>query len=143
MFENLIATCRGHAKNEMSRYIHVAVIMKGKKPIVLKFNDYNRVCIDGRLDTAMHAEQNCCRNFDKVKGKFIVLRFTKDGNLADSRPCRKCKSMMISKGIKSIYCSNDKGFIEKIKLVDLEEYESNSQQKFLTLKKRGAFHILI
>jgi len=128
MFEEIIARYRSISINTNKRYNLVALLIKSKKVICYGFNDYTRNYIDGKAVSAVHAEYNCCRRVPKIKHTLLVLRFGKCGELRDSRPCSKCKAMLISKGMRHIYCSNNGG-IEKIDLFQLENYMSNSQEK--------------
>ena len=140
MFEDIIAKCRGSINPDHIGYIHVAVIFKNRHTIThIKFNDYLRTCINGKLVTAMHAEHNCCKKYNKIKGNFLVLRFCRRGILKDSRPCSLCRDLLLSKGLKHIYCSTESGKIIKINLTTLGPYNSNAQLKFYKNKK-GSYY---
>ncbi len=143
-FEDIVALCRGLVNFGDNRYVHVAVIIKNKRKITnLKFNDYNRICIKRKLYTCMHAEHNCSKNFDKIKGKFLVLRFGKTNlELKDSKPCSVCRDMLIKKGLKYVYCSTDFGTIIKINLFELKDYQSVSQSKMTNYKNSTTYKLI-
>lgn len=138
MFESLVAKCRSMIEKykDINRYIHVAAILKSNNnPLYHGINDYSRTYINRKKVTALHAEANCLNKFKKIKRKFIILRFDKNGNLKDSRPCSECKKLMISKGLTYVYCSMSDGTIKKINLYEVEDYMSLSQKNTIMTRR--------
>lgn len=66
----------------------------------------------------------------RKKYRLLVLKFSKNGELSDSKPCLDCKKRMMEKGFTEVYFSTSDGTIEKIKLKDLETRYSKSQEQF-------------
>lgn len=119
------------------RYNHIAYLFKGKKLVKFSTNDYFRQCFNNKRITSLHAEIGCIKNEMVKKGfKMVVIRFNKNGELCDSKPCNNCKMHLLSKGFTTIYCSMANGKISKIKLMDIEDYNSPSQIKFNEIKRR-------
>jgi deoxycytidylate deaminase len=118
-------------KKSINRYNHIACLARGKKIIHIAQNDYNRQLSDGKVITSLHAEINCVKKYkNNLKNlKLIILRFTSDGRLCESRPCSACKNYLISRGLSRIYCSTESGSIEKFKPEDIIEYHSPAQIK--------------
>jgi deoxycytidylate deaminase len=131
-YENIINILRSMCMNATCRYSHVACIVKGKKLVSYSRNDYSRQCFNGKYISSLHAEIACMRNIpDLRKGmKVIVLRYSKGtGKLCDSRPCNTCKEYLTSKGLTSIYCSNEDGHVVKYRIKDLPVYNTKAQVK--------------
>ncbi len=82
--------------------------------------------------TSIHAEVNCIKNIKKLRKKYrlLVLKFNKQGELVDSKPCSHCRETMIRKGFTDVYYSTNEGIIEKSKLKNLETRLSTSQKLF-------------
>ena len=70
--------------------------------------DYVSACIHAEWAAAKQVSGN----FDTV----FVYRETKDGFLANARPCLLCQAILKTKGCKTILFSTDKGTIEKEQL---------------------------
>ncbi len=117
-------------ENSDFRYNHVAYLFKGKKLVKCCTNNYNRQCFNSKRVTSLHAEIGCIKNDMVKKGfKMLVVRFNKNGELCDSKPCNSCKNHLLSKGFVNIYCSTSNGTISKFKLSSIEDYNSPSQIK--------------
>lgn len=48
--------------------------------------------------------------------------------LKNSMPCKYCRDYLIEIGFRYIYCSTDNGEIEKVRLLELPDHESNAQR---------------
>lgn len=130
-FSSIIDHFRFLCMGREDRYCHVAGLIKSNSKLIkYAFNDYNRQYKGRKVITALHAEQNCVVCSNSKNCKLIVVRFDKNGNLKDSKPCSYCKNHLIKNGFKHIYCSLEDGTIGKIKLADVIDYLSNSQKKF-------------
>jgi deoxycytidylate deaminase len=136
MFEKIVAKFRAESLNNRiyKRYDLVAILIRSKTVINHGFNDYNRTYIDGKSFTTYHAEHSCCRKFSNIKDKLLVLRFNRNGDLRNASPCEVCKEMLMKKGLRYIYCSDDNGCINKIDLFLLEKYLSLSQRNVINAK---------
>ena len=87
-----------------------------------------------------HAEMDVLRKinvkyFQKSREKLdlYVIRITKNGTMAESKPCMYCIKMLATSGIniKWIYYSTDNGDIIRVKLSELiagEQYISKGQR---------------
>lgn len=81
--------------------------------------------------TSIHAEVNCLKNIKfRKKYRLLVLKFNKQGELRDSKPCSQCKEYIKKKGFKEVYYSTNEGTIEKSKIDDMETIESKAQKRF-------------
>ena len=56
----------------------------------------------------------------------VVVRFGKDGNLKNSRPCNHCLDTMIKYRIKKILYSTDEGDVKSEKPTDMEKIHISS-----------------
>jgi len=126
---------------------HIACLVKGLKKVVnWHMNDYRRQYVSRAFTTNGHAEVLCLKDIPQKRLKklnVLILRFKKDGNLCDSRPCANCKDFLRKKGVTSVYCSMFDGSIQKIALDNVPDYLSSSQIQFkiFGLKPLSGKHI--
>jgi cytidine deaminase len=101
-----------------------------KKTNIISYG--NNHYVPSRTDS-IHAE-HCCINKlpysrKPIKINILVVRFTKNGQLSNSKPCSKCVKMMLDyfpkKGyiVKKIWYSNEYGKISKSSLNKLRYSE--------------------
>lgn len=98
-----------------SRYLHVAIILKGKKPITYAFNKVgSRSHGCGYNHMTLHAEIAVLKKFGNMaalKGlRLVVLRFSiQNKSWTLSHPCADCsivlKKIMKQYGLHSVYYS--------------------------------------
>jgi len=106
-----------------------------KKANILSFG-FNRIGDVNANDPGIHAEHDAINKLKPLYRKkklesinIIVIRFSKNNKLQNSKPCANCiKTMKIlpeKKGykIKNIYYSNENGQIIKTNLTNLEKEE--------------------
>jgi hypothetical protein len=64
---------------------------------------FRRVHPDGTLGFHLHAEMDLIRKFEPGTLREIsVARFTKDGNITMSMPCKYCKQFLREHGVKKV-----------------------------------------
>ena len=75
-------------------------------------------------------------NYKPRKVDVVVIRTTRDGKLANSRPCRKCLEMMRNLGIKKVYYSsgNDEEIISENVKDMFSIQDSSSARRFARMK---------
>lgn len=123
--------CVCSTDHQTKRYCHVACLVKGKRIINIAKNDYTRQFSGGQLNTSLHAEINCVKQVRDLKNyRLIVLRFTSDGKLRDSKPCHSCKMYLMNRGLSHVFCSTENGVIQKLRLESIIAYQSPAQKKF-------------
>jgi len=111
----LLEAARSH--KGVGRASHAAALIKGKRCII--------AINDGRCPHwlkkygywSLHAEAAVMHNIpnEVINGStLIVIRVTRDGKLAESRPCNKCSKLLLEKRIKRTYYSTTNGSIERM-----------------------------
>ena len=107
------------------------IIVKNGKVVCKNCND-ERSRLNGKNFVCIHAEINCIHNLLKYEKNYrklknytiLVIRVGKDneGNivLRNAKPCKYCTESIKKVGLKKIIYSNDDGYLEKIKICDLE-----------------------
>lgn len=104
-----------------------------KKANILSFG-FNRMGDINGNDPGVHAEHDAINKLKPIERKkklesinLLVIRFSKNNKIQNSKPCAKCiqtmKILPEKKGykIKNIYYSNDNGEIVKSSLNNLEK----------------------
>jgi len=90
-------------------------------------NSYNNKCICYSTHAEIDVIHKVLRNNLETNGCIIaVIRFGKDGNLRNSRPCNHCLTTMIKHGIKKIMYSTDDGNIISEKPQSMEKNHISS-----------------
>lgn len=75
-------------------------------------NSYNNKCICYSTHAEMDVIHKLLKDTDDISNCIIaVVRFGKDGNLKNSRPCNHCLDAMIKHRIKKIMYSTDNGIV--------------------------------
>ena len=100
------------------------VVCKNCNEIRSRLNNKNFVCIHAEINS-IHNLLKYEKNPRKLKNySILVLRIGKDedGNivLRNAKPCKYCTESIKKYGLKKIIYSNEEGFLEKIKINDLE-----------------------
>jgi len=119
--------------NKNNKSCHIALLMNGKKVVSFGYNQMGRQCFRGSSVNSLHAEIDClrkCRPIRDVMGRgytLVIVKVSKENNgtYYDSMPCKNCKKFLQGLNFKSVYCSNRKGEIVKINLVDYTPYNLN------------------
>ncbi len=106
------------------RFIHGCIIYKGKSVIAESINN-----IQGRIMgcdiPSVHAEMHAINAAINKAGDLrnavaVIVRYNRDGCLAESHPCALCVNLLRQVGIKTVYYSSDAGDIIKIKMNKIE-----------------------
>ena len=117
--------------------ITLRVFFKANKNVLKKANilsfGFNRLGNINKNDPGIHAEHDAINKLKPLQRKnrletvnILVVRFSKNNKLQNSKPCANCiqtmKNLPQKKGyrIRNIYYSNDNGDIEKTNLNNLE-----------------------
>lgn len=91
------------AENHCLRTLHIAILLKGKKIVYIAKNDRRKL-------GTVHAEENICKLFYfSSKYKLLVVRVLPNGQLSNSKPCKRCIEIMKRKGHKHVWYSTDFG----------------------------------
>ena len=105
---------------------HVSVLTKGGKIVAFGTNNLGGVpkfCTS--RGKSCHSEMEvikCLANEDKRKLKKYVMwniKWTKNGDIASSKPCKACQQTMISMGIQTVVFSTQNGTFQKYRIIDL------------------------
>ncbi|MBF84832.1 MAG: hypothetical protein CL489_10265 [Acidobacteria bacterium] len=109
------------------RYRLIAVGFKGSRVIDFGFNsakthpemlnlaekfNIEKMYPDSTINfvsQAKHAEISCLTNCDECD-TLLVLRLTRDGALANAKPCNICFAKILESGVKRVYYSTKNGF---------------------------------
>jgi len=110
--------------NKDHKSSHIALLLQGKKVICWGYNQMDRQCFRGQAITSLHAEIDCLRKCRPISDlfkrnyKLLIIKFSRDDKniYTNSKPCQYCTKFIQGLGFNHVYCSNDKGLIEKIKL---------------------------
>ena len=91
-------------------------------------NSYNNRCVCYSTHAEIDVIHKSLRKFEYDLSNCIiaVVRFGKDGNLKNSRPCNHCLNTMIKYRIKKIMYSTDDGTIKSEKPEDMEQSHISS-----------------
>jgi len=123
-------------------YLHYSGIYKNGKPLFVGSNHlrstYNGECIcfstHAEMDV-LHKVLKCYTQqpfkdvIDLKSYSIVVVRFGKDGNLKNSRPCNQCLEIMVKYRIKKICYSTDNGDIVSEKPINMEKIHVSSGWK--------------
>jgi deoxycytidylate deaminase len=123
--------------NKDNRVCHIAFLLKGKKMVRIGYNQMHRNYYNRKVITSLHAEVDCirkltgCKNYNRYS--ILVINIYKGRNnsvhFKDSRPCKDCTNFLKEKGYKNIFCSTEKGIIEKINFNSYDPYITLARQK--------------
>jgi deoxycytidylate deaminase len=109
--------------NKNNKSCHMAFLLHHQKIISHGFNQMDRQCFRGRAITSLHAEIDCIRkirplsDINRRNYKMLIIKVSRhDLKYSNSKPCDCCTKFIKDVGINHIYCSNNNGTIEKIKL---------------------------
>lgn len=107
------------------RFIHGCIIYKGKSVIAESINN-----IQGRIMgcdiPSVHAEM-CAVNIainrigDLRNTVAIVVRYNRDGCLAESHPCALCVDLFRRVGVKTVYYSSETGDMIKVRVDKIDK----------------------
>lgn len=113
---------------ELNRYnksCHIAILLHKKKVVSFGYNQMDRQCFRGKAITSLHAEVDCIRkirpisDISKRNYSLLIIKISRyDHTYTNSKPCDCCTKFIKGVGINHVYCSNENGEIEKIKLDD-------------------------
>jgi len=126
-------------RHNYNGYLHYSGIYKNGKPLFVGSNHlrstYNGECIcystHAEMDV-LHKVLKCYTQqpfkdvIDLKSYSIVVVRFGKDGNLRNSRPCNHCLDTMIKYRIKKIFYSTDNGDVVSEKPIDMEKLHVSS-----------------
>lgn len=123
----IIKRCLEECEKSTYRFRIGAVIFKGSRIISSGHNGIRSVFqIKNKFkkyENSLHAEQSALMNIDwsKVKGcSILVMRISPSkGILGNAEPCEICQRILEHTGIKTVYYSNEKGEIVRVKLESL------------------------
>lgn len=93
-----------------------AVVAKGSRILSTGFNKLKTCPSSNHPFKSTHAEYDAiCFLSDEILegGTIYVYRETREGNLANSRPCTHCYNLIKSKGIKKIVYTHESGIKEE------------------------------
>jgi hypothetical protein len=158
MKENLVSRLTGISDVKSQ---HVAAIIKGNKIVALEVNK-DRSCISKNLTCTIHAEASviikllminaCVKDLkmtpsgkwqfyghEKMRNKFkkfsiIVVRYSKNNLMVNSKPCEECIDLMKQVNIKTVYYSNCDSIIIKEHVSAVESYKSVGTQVMLHIQ---------
>ena len=113
-------------KTDINYHHHYSGIYRNGKKIYIGCNhlrnSYNNECIcystHAEMDVLHKVLKTCCLSpfkddVDLSSYIIAVVRFGKDGNLRNSRPCNHCLNTMIKYRIKKIIYSTDDGIMSE------------------------------
>lgn len=110
-------------RSKFERYRLGAVVVKGSRVLSTGFNDCSYNGITKTRTT--HAEEAAitkllrARRFsDLVGSDLYVLRITKGGRTALSKPCDRCMHLIRSVGIRTVHYTTDSGTGQSIRCMD-------------------------
>ena len=125
-------------KNDLNYHHHYSGIYRNGKKLYIGCNhlrnSYNNECIcystHAEMDVLHKVLKKCKNNFkdniDLSDYSIVVVRFGKDGNLRNSRPCNHCLEVMVRYRIKKILYSKDDGTIANEKPETMEQCHVSS-----------------
>jgi cytidine deaminase len=103
-------------------FCHRGRVVAGAKKLAIGTNSNSKF----KFMPSTHAEVNAIQKIKNKKNKpkkldIVVVRFTKLGTLAESRPCYHCLCFMERSGldIRNVYYSTSEGIIAKEKLCEM------------------------
>lgn len=114
---------------------HLSALVKGGKVIA-----YAECTLGGRprlisvLGRSCHSEMEVLKffstddkKFKRKVSKYVIwnIRWTKNGDIANSKPCLHCRRVLFDLGFKTIVFSTDDGTFEKQRLASLVCSESS------------------
>jgi len=91
-----------------------AVLLRGSNPIAVAHNFSH-----------IHAEEAVIGRAWKsgtVGTTLVVVRVRKNGDLANSKPCKMCQSLLLVAGVKKVIYSDNSGQIQTIRLTDINPH---------------------
>lgn len=103
------------------KYHHIAIVLKGRKPIVIgvnkakshpaikKFPYGKHESIHAELDACIKLGMTDCSDYT-----MFVVRIRKDGSLANSKPCKGCQFVLNQLNFKKVIYSADNGIFEEL-----------------------------
>lgn len=140
---------------------HVAAIIKGNKIIALEVNK-DRSCISKNLTCTIHAEARvilkllmiyaCVKDLkmmptgkwqfygsEKMRSKLkkfsiVVVRYSKNNTLVNSKPCEECVDLMKQVNIKTVYYSSFESIIIKEHVSNIESYKTIGTKVMLHIR---------
>jgi len=114
---------------------HLSALVKGGKVIT-----YAECTLGGRprvnspLGRSCHSEMEVLKlfsaddkKFKRKVSKYVIwnIRWTKNGDIANSKPCIHCQRVLFNLGFKTVVFSTDRGTFEKCRLATLMGSESS------------------
>ena len=125
--------------NNKSGFHHYSGIYKNGKPYFTGCNTLRNVYNNNCMFYSTHAEMSVIykilkscklqpfKDFvDLSDFVIVVVRYGKDGNLKNSRPCNHCLDIMVKYRIKKIMYSTDDGIVLTEKPEDMEHVHVSS-----------------
>ena len=107
---------------------HITAITKGGKFVCSAEGNLSGVIKNSPFGHSCHSEINAIKKLSKkdVKNfsKYTIwnIRWDKNGEIKDSKPCSQCQKTLLKLGIKNIVFSNQDGSFTKSKLSELKCY---------------------
>lgn len=125
-------------ENNSSVHRHRSALVKGGKVLaysVPTLGGVPQVCRErGR---SCHAEMNLIKQYSasfktRKMSKYVVwiVRWDRNGNLVNSKPCLHCRNNLLSLGIHRIVFSNEDGCFIKADLRDLDNCKLSSGARY-------------
>lgn len=140
--------CANVSCNNRSKSLHGCFILYNRRIISSGRNDSTRNCIKGRYGLSIHSEMTALnalniKNVQKKKLHMVVVRYTRDGKLADSKPCNQCFKLIQDYNINTVTYSmiiNNQPYLITQKTCHIYNLHTSSGYRFIAQQGMTIFN---